>query len=146
MPSAITKAVSSSVPLSGRLKAELGGARNALRATAQRRGSAMIIFPVGEVDATNEAAWNHLLTEVTARASAPGPVIVDVRDVSFIGCCGYAALAAVLQRCRRRRVSLCLVSNQPIVARIVVACGLRRFLPVHSTIESALSQCPRWPR
>ena len=140
MPFAASRAFGPSVPLSGRLRSELGGARRALRATAQRSGSAMIIFAVGEVDASNELAWKHLLSEVTARASAPGTIIVDVRELSFIGCCGFAALAAELQRCRRRGISLRLVSQQPIVARIAAACGLRRLLPIHPTIESALSQ------
>jgi anti-anti-sigma regulatory factor len=32
-----------------------------------------------------------------------------------------------------------LVSNQPIVARTIAACGLRRLLPMFTTVEAALA-------
>ncbi len=140
MPPAITKAFGIPLPLSGRLKSELTTARTVLRATAQRSGSAVIVLSVGEVDASNETAWQHLLSEVVARADAPGRVVVDVRDVDFNGSSGFAPLAKTAKQCRRRGISLCLVSQQPSVARTVAMCGLRWMLPIHPTIESALSQ------
>ncbi|MBO0866198.1 MAG: anti-sigma factor antagonist, partial [Mycobacterium sp.] len=80
----------------------------------------------------------YLLAEMAGTATAPGPVVVDVRGLDFMGACAYAALARQAERCRRRGVTLCLVSTQPIVARTVAACGLRWMLPIHPTIEAAL--------
>ncbi len=51
----------------------------------------------------------------------------------------YAVLAQESVRCRRRGVNLRLVSNQPIVARTIAACGLRRLLPMYTTVETALA-------
>jgi anti-anti-sigma factor len=143
MPSASTTAVRPPVPMSGRLKSKLGGAHHrALRATAQRSGPAVLIFPVGEVDASNVDGWEHLLHEMAATARVPGPVVVDVRELTFIGCCAYAVLARQAQSCRRRGLHLCLVSRQPIVGRMVAACGLRWMVPIHPTIDAALA-CAR---
>ena len=111
---------------------------SAPRATSERNGSAVIISVAGEVDAANEGAWKRLLYEVAAITLAPGPVVIDIGNLDFIGACGYTALAREALRCQRRGVSLCLVCHQPIVGRIVAACELRQMLPLYPTIETAL--------
>ena len=52
-----------------------------------------------------------------------------------MGSCAYAALAHEAVRCRSRGVNLRLVSCQPIVARTIAACGLRRLLPMYTTVR-----------
>ncbi|ETZ99401.1 anti-anti-sigma factor family protein [Mycobacterium kansasii 662] len=93
----------------------------------------------GDIDASNEAVWQRLVTRSAAIAVAPGPFVIDVRDLEFMGSCAYAVLAQESVRCRRRGVNLRLVSNQPIVARTIAACGLRRLLPMYSSVENALA-------
>jgi anti-anti-sigma factor len=56
-----------------------------------------------------------------------------------MGCCAYAALAEEAEHCRQRGVQLRLVSNQPVVSRMVAACGLSELLPVDENVEAALS-------
>ncbi|ORV10421.1 hypothetical protein AWB95_15935 [Mycobacterium celatum] len=109
-----------------------------MNATTSQRGRAVIISVAGEVDASNEGDWRYLLAEMVALATVPGRVVVDVRDLDFMGCCAYTALAREAERCRRRGLNLCLVSQDPIVARIVAACGLRWLLPMYPTTEAAL--------
>ncbi len=58
-----------------------------------------------------------------------------------MGCCAYAALADEAARARKRGVELRVVSNQPVVARIVQACGLSDLLPVDSSVDAALASC-----
>jgi anti-anti-sigma factor len=127
------------VMLSTRLIAELGDPHSTLRATTQRTGPVVIVRAGGEIDAANEHAWLHLVSEAAAVAAAPGPFVVDVNDVDFMGCCAYAVLADEAQRCQCRGVALRLVSCNPGVARIVEACGLDDVLPVHPNTDSALS-------
>src|SRR5579875_722396 len=110
----------------------------ALNATTSQRGRAVIISVAGEVDASDEGDWRYLLAEMVALAAVPGRGVVDVRDLDFMGCCAYTALAREAERCRRRGLNLCLVSQDPIVARIVAACGLRWLLPMYPTTEAAL--------
>lgn len=125
--------------LSTRLISELGDAHSTLRATTQRNGSAVLVHAGGEIDACNEGTWRRLLDEAAAAAAPPGPLVIDTSGVDFMGCCAFAALADEAYRCRRRGVDLRLVSRQPVVARVVGACGMSGLLPVHPTVDSALS-------
>lgn len=127
--------------LSSRLVSELAQARSTLRTTTERIGLAVIVSAGGELDASNDATWRRLLSEAAAAAGAPGPLVVDTSGLDFMGCCAYAALAEESERCRGRGVEIRLVSNQPVVARIVAACGMSELLPVDATVDAALSAC-----
>lgn len=91
---------------------------------------------------SNEVAWQRLVSKSAAIAIAPGPFVIDIRDLDFMGSCAYAVLAQESVRCRRRGVNMRLVSNQPIVARTIAACGLRRLIPLYATVETALAPPP----
>ena len=126
--------------LSTRLVYELGDPNSTLRATTDRRGSALVISAGGEIDACNERTWRHLVVEAAAVVNAPGPLIIDVTGIDFMGCCAFTVLAEESQRCRDRGVEMRLVTHQPIVTRIVDACGLGRVLPIYPTVDSALAR------
>ncbi|KAA1249629.1 anti-sigma factor antagonist [Mycobacterium simiae] len=126
-------------PTSTRLSSHLSDPHSGLRALTETTGSAVVVHVGGDIDASNEVVWQRLISRSAAIAIAPGPFVVDVRDLEFMGSCAYAVLAQESVRCRRRGVSLRLVTNQPIVARTIAACGLRRLLPMYSTVETALS-------
>lgn len=125
--------------LSGRLISELAQSRSTLRATTERSGQVVIVSAGGELDASNEATWRHLLSEAAAAAGSPGPLVIDIGGVDFMACCAYAALGEEAERCRHRGVEIRLVSNQPHVTRIIAACGLSELLPVDSSVDAALS-------
>jgi anti-anti-sigma factor len=127
--------------LSSRLISELAQARSTLRTTIERSDLAVIISAGGELDASNETTWRRLLSEAATAAGSPGPLVVDISGLDFMGCCAYAALGEEAERCRRRGVEMRLVSSQPIVARIVTACGLSELLPVDDSVDIALSAC-----
>ena len=125
--------------LSSRLISELAQARSTLRMTTERSGLAVIVTAGGELDASNEATWRRLLSEAAAAAGPPGPLVIDTGGLDFMGCCAYAALAEEAKRCRQRGVDVRLVGNQPLVARIVAACGLGELLPIDDSVDAALS-------
>lgn len=125
--------------LSSRLISELAQARSTLRTTIERSDLAVIVSAGGELDASNETTWRCLLSEAATAAGSPGPLVVDISGLDFMGCCAYAALGEEAERCRRRGVEMRLVSSQPIVARIVTACGLSELLPVDDGVDTALS-------
>jgi anti-anti-sigma factor len=126
--------------LSTRLVYELGDPHSTLRATTDRRGPAVLIYAGGEIDACNEQTWRHLVSEAASLVTSPGPLIVDVSELDFMACCAFAVLAEEAENCRRRGVELRLVSRQPVVARLVDACGLSRMLPIYPTVDSALAR------
>jgi anti-anti-sigma factor len=127
--------------LSSRLISELAQARSTLRTTIERSDLAVIVSAGGELDASNETTWRRLLSEAAMAAGSPGPLVVDISGLDFMGCCAYAALGEEAERCRRRGVEMRLVSSQPVVARIVTACGLSELLPVENSVDIALSAC-----
>jgi anti-anti-sigma factor len=130
--------------LSSRLLYELGGSHSTLRATTDRSGAAVIVYAGGEIDACNEHTWRQLVGEAAGTVTAPGPFVVDVTGLGFMGCCAFAVLADAAHRCRERGLELRLVSHDPIVARIVDACGLSRLLPIYPTVDSAVTAAARW--
>lgn len=127
------------VPVSRRLSVELGEPGSALRASTVRTGSAVVIRAHGEVDAANEHIWHGVVSEAAAMATQPGLLVVDVNGLDFMGCCAFTVLANEAERCRRRGVTLCVVSRDPGVSRIVAACAFSNVLSVHPTTESALA-------
>jgi anti-anti-sigma factor len=132
-----THAVFASVALSTSLRSELGNGHSRLRTTIERRGSAVIIYAGGEVDAANADTWGRLLREAAAAVVPPGPLVVDTNEVDFMGCCAYAALADEADR--RRGTDVCLVSRQSIVARVVAVGRLGARLRVYTNVDGALA-------
>src|SRR5271163_3424340 len=127
--------------LSSRLISELAQARSTLRTTIERSDLAVIVSAGGELDASNETTWRRLLSEAATAAGSPGPLVVDISGLDFMGCCAYAALGEEAELCRDRGVEMRLVSNQPHVSRILKACGLSEALPVDVSVDAALSAC-----
>jgi anti-anti-sigma factor len=125
--------------LSAGLVSELSDVHSSLRAITDRRGSAVTVYVGGEIDAANVPTFRHLLREAAAAASSPGPVVVDIGGLDFMGCCAVTALAEEADRCRRRGVDVRLVSQEPIVARMLTAGGLSSRLDLYPDIDSALS-------
>ena len=144
MTLAAPEVFTSHLMLSSHLISELADARNTLRTTAERSGPSVIVHAGGELDASNESTWRRLLSEAAAATSPPSALVVDTSGLDFMGCCAFAALAEQAERCRHRGVDLRLVSSDPTVARIVDTCGLRGLLPVHGSVDDALSASIDW--
>lgn len=129
-------------PSSTRPSSQPSDLHSGLRAVTECTGSAVVVHVGGDIDASNEVAWQRLVSKSAAIAIAPGPFVIDIRDLDFMGSCAYAVLAQESVRCRRRGVNMRLVSNQPIVARTIAAYGLRRLIPLYATVETALAPPP----
>ena len=125
--------------LSTRLVYELGDPHSTLRATTDRFGAAVLINAGGEIDACTEPTWRHLVCAAASLVTPPGPLVVDITGLDFMGGCAFAVLAEEAQRCQIRGIELRLVSRQRVVARIVDACGLSGMLPIYPTADSALA-------
>jgi anti-anti-sigma factor len=125
---------------SGRLSSQFCDPDSGLRAITECEGSAVVVHVGGDIDASNEVSWQRLLRRVANIAIAPGPFVIDVSQLDFMGSCAYSVMAQESVRCKRRGVSLRLVSDQPIVARTVAACRLGGLLPIYGTVDTAL-----WP-
>lgn len=144
MNSVIDAMPTTHLTLSTKLVYQLGDPNSTLRATADRSGPSVVIYAGGEIDACNEDTWCHLVSEAASGVTAPGPFVIDVTGLDFIGCCAFEVLAEEAKSCRKRGIDLRLVSCAPIVTRIVDACGLSSVLPIYPSVDSALSAAARW--
>jgi anti-anti-sigma factor len=126
------------IGLSAKLASVLKKKPGALRAHVQRVGMVVTIYPGGEVDAANKEQWEQLLGEAAAATPSPGLLLIHTDGLDFMGCCAFAALADVADRGRSHGISVCLVSRQPIVRRVVAATGLGSLLPVYPDADTAL--------
>ena len=123
--------------LSKSLAAALIDPQSMVRITAERVGSAVVVHAGGEIDASNTATWRCVLDEVTAAAVTPGPVVIDLDGLDFLGCSALAALSEAADRCRPQGISLRLVSTWPIVARMLAVAGWQQ-LPVYRDVWVAI--------
>ena len=82
--------------------------------------------------------------EAAVGVTAPGPLVIDVTGLEFMGCCAFMALADEAVRCRSRGVELRLGSGEPLVGRVVKACGLGGVLPLYPTADAALATTAHW--
>jgi len=128
-----------SLTLSTNLVAALNNPRGVLKTVAQRDGTIVTVYAVGEVDAANEHSWHQLLREAAAATPPPGPLVIDTDGVDFMGCCAFTALAEEADRCHSRGIRMCVVSSKPTVRRIITASGLGSRLPVYPDADTALS-------
>jgi anti-anti-sigma factor len=117
----------------------MGDAQNDLRAVTECTGSSVVIHVGGDIDASNESTWEHLLSRSAAKTHAPGPFVIDLRDLEFMGSHAYAALAHEAVECRCRGINLRLVTSEPVVAHTIDACGLHSLLPTYPTVDRAIA-------
>jgi anti-sigma B factor antagonist len=96
-----------------------------------------IVGVAGEIDLLTAPDLRALLEQVCHKSS--GVVIVDLLDVTFLGCAGITALIAA-----RRRLpdgaSMPLISTSQMVEKIFTVTGLTTVFPVFATLEEASTE------
>jgi len=109
-----------------------------LRATVERSSTVMLLRVGGEIDAANKDTWKRLVDDVAGATAAPGLLVVDTSGMDFMASVAFRVLIEQSARCRVRGITLCLVSNQPIVARIMGAAWAGVELPFYQSVDAAL--------
>ncbi|WP_133116496.1 STAS domain-containing protein [Amycolatopsis antarctica] len=88
----------------------------------------------GDVDARSAAdfrAW-------CAGAADPGPLVLDLSDVTFLGVAGLSALVDLAHDLRRRGVDWAVAAQARAVLRPLAVSGLPDLVPVHPTVRAAM--------
>lgn len=100
-----------------------------------RRNGATVVRLGGELDLYNADAVRAGLAD--AIAGGPGRVVVDMSQVEFID---STALGVLIEaRSKLGKDGLALASPQIETRRALEVSGLARHLPVHDTVDDALS-------
>ncbi|RMI31232.1 STAS domain-containing protein [Nocardia stercoris] len=73
----------------------------------------------GSIDASTIGYWQQHIRDAAETALSAGPLVIDMRGVSFVSCRGFEAIAEENERCRDRGVRICLIGCVPRVQRIL---------------------------
>ncbi len=113
-------------------------AADRLSATTDRRGTAVILRPRGEIDAYTLRIWQQLIRQASAAAEPPGPVVLDTTGIEFMSCTALGVLADEADRCRSQGIVVHLTVDQPAIVRLITIAGLGEKLPSYSSVDTAL--------
>ncbi len=98
---------------------------------------AVVVAVSGDVDEHTAPPLARLL--LSALASAPPTVVVDLSNTDFLGMAGLELLLHARNRARFQRTSLCLAAPAPEPRRALHASGLHNLLPVSASLTAALT-------
>lgn len=120
------------VDLCERLHADLG-----------LRDDVAILHVYGEADAYTQSRWRRILDIAITEAADSGHLVVDLSSAQFIGCRPILDLADRAQQGLTRGVQVSVFNPFPnVVDRVVTVAGLTEWLPVHTTLDQAVSAAP----
>lgn len=103
----------------------------------KRDGDIVVVRVGGEVDMLTTPLLGSCLAEQLQ--TDPRVLIVDMRDVGFLGSSGLAALVTARDEASTRGVTLRLVSADHAVLRPLTATGLAELFDIYPDLEAALA-------
>ncbi|QFG22823.1 STAS domain-containing protein [Actinomadura sp. WMMB 499] len=93
----------------------------------------------GDIDVVSRERFEETLLEVI---DAGGPVVVDMREVTFCDSTGLNVVVVANRRAIERGTRLALVALPPRVEKVFRITGVDRYVPVHDTLREALAAMP----
>jgi len=105
-------------------------------ATEELPGGITRVILVGSLDVAAAAAVDLRMNEI---ADAHEIVLVDLRQVSFIGSMGLSALVAPARTIQSRGGKMVLVGPNQMVGEVLKSTLIDTFIPVFSTLEAAIA-------
>lgn len=105
--------------------------------SVHEQGDAVVVEVVGEVDLLTAPRLHGAV--MTALASRPRMVVIDLLGVSFLGSSGLAVLVEVHQQATGERTQLRVVAEGPATLRPLQVTALDRQLSLYPSREDALA-------
>ncbi|WP_199440019.1 STAS domain-containing protein [Umezawaea beigongshangensis] len=103
------------------------------------RHFAVVLHASGELDLTTTPVLGMHLNEAEAEVTAPAPVVVDLRHLTFFGSSGMSLLLSHQQVCHDQRTPLRVVAGSDAVLRPLRVAGVESLLDLYPTISAALA-------
>jgi anti-sigma B factor antagonist len=85
----------------------------------RRAPAGVLVSVAGEIDMDTAPPMEEALVAAAEHATASTPLLLDLREVSFLGSAGLNLMVACHQRCRAAGTSLVVVAPQRSVARVL---------------------------
>jgi anti-sigma B factor antagonist len=110
-----------------------------LRVQRQATGAGIVVHVAGELDLNTAQDLVDQLAEARAQARTPGPLVIDLTDLTFMGSVGLSVLLDHDRRCRDAELDLRVVAGNRTIARTFSKTGLHTILAVFATLAEALA-------
>ena len=109
-----------------------------LSVSHDRRGAAVIVRLVGEIDLNSVSPMRAALTKALADATAPHPIVLDLTGVGFLASAGLAELQTAQQRAADQLTPLRIVATGRAVLRPLEVTGMAAALDIRPDMTAAL--------
>jgi anti-sigma B factor antagonist len=96
-----------------------------------------VVVATGEIDMATAGALRQAVTDLLAGGFAH--LVIDMSQVAFIDSTGLGVLVGARKKVLHIGGSLALVCDTPRLLRLFRITGIEQALPIHSTVEAALS-------
>ena len=93
------------------------------------------VIVAGRLDIDGAAALDLQMNAIAATQKA---VLVDLRDVSYLGSMGLRSLVAPARAIKSRGGKMVLLGPNEFVGKVLNASGVDSLIPVHHELQSAL--------
>ncbi|NIH78865.1 STAS domain-containing protein [Amycolatopsis viridis] len=110
-----------------------------LRVTRRLVDGAIVVAAIGDVDLTSAPELDKQVQSACAETQPPGPVVVDLSGVSFLGSIGLSMLVNAQQKCQEKSVELRVVATSRAVLRPLQVTRLDEQLHITSSLEEAVA-------
>jgi anti-anti-sigma factor len=98
----------------------------------------VVVRAGGELDTVTAEELAQRLKEAEDAVTSPGPVLLDLTDVTYLSSAGIATLVIHTRRCAELNSRLCVVADQPAVLRPITLSGADKAIEIAPTIEEAI--------
>ena len=100
-------------------------------------GDSCLVTVAGEIDMVTTPNLRAFLQQQLEQAASL--LVIDLREVKFLGSSGLAVLVEILGTARERHLGLRLVCNSREVTRPLEATGLTDLFEIHPDLDTALA-------
>ncbi len=107
-----------------------------LRGTHEIQDSHQIFRLTGLLDAFSEPTFRKVIGDLVE--SGPANVVLDLSKIDFLDSSGLGALVQIAKLAKNQNGGIQIVTN-PRVTQTVKLVRLEKFLPLHATLDEALT-------
>jgi anti-sigma B factor antagonist len=104
-----------------------------------RQDRCAVVRVRGEIDVVTRERFETAMHEALETG---GPMVVDMREVTFCDSTGLNALVVVNRAAVEKGTAIALVALQPRVRRVFRITAVDEFIPIYDTLREAISALP----
>ncbi|WP_395105223.1 STAS domain-containing protein [Actinomadura sp. SCN-SB] len=108
-------------------------------ASLLRQDRCAVVRARGEIDVVSRERFEAALNEAL---ESGGPVVIDMREVSFCDSTGLNALVNANKRAIEQGTAIALVAVPPRVRRVFRITAVDEFIPIYDTLREAINALP----